>query len=101
MLIKRRLDKYILMYSYNRKKNEWNTALLHSKDESQKYMFKWEKKQVTWNLKKVQCNFFKAKKKKTKPAKIRNVLFRTVYVSSKKKKKKVCAVFCCVLLFCF
>ena len=56
------------------------------------------KKQVTQDLKKVQCNFFKAKKKKTKPAKIRNVLFRSVYVTSEKKKKKFVlfsVVFCC------
>ena len=63
MLIKRRLDKYILMYSYNRKKNEWNTALLHSKDESQKYMFQWEKSKSHETSRKYNATFLKLKKK--------------------------------------
>ena len=57
------------------------------------------KKQVTQDLKRVQYNYFKAKKKKTtKQAKIRNILFRGGYVNSKKKKSLCCFLLCSVVL---
>lgn len=104
MLIKRRLDKYILMYSYNRifsnwekKKKGWNTALLNSKNESQKYMFKWEKSKSHKTSREYNTTILKLKKKKPKQAKIRNILFRGGYVNSKKKKSLCCFLLCSVV----